>query len=84
MAINAASVALVISDIPWNGPVGAVRIGYIDGRLAVNPQEEDMLRSELDLVVAGHKEGITMVEGGANEVVGRGIDRCIGIGSAGN
>ena len=68
LAINAASIALVISDIPWNGPVGAVRIGYIDGRLAVNPQEEDMLRSELDLVVAGHKEGITMVEGGANEV----------------
>ncbi|MGB4436781.1 MAG: polyribonucleotide nucleotidyltransferase, partial [Acetomicrobium sp.] len=68
LAINAASVALVISDIPWNGPVGAVRIGYIDGRLAVNPQDEDMQRSELDLVVAGHKEGITMVEGGANEV----------------
>jgi len=68
LAINAASAALVISDIPWDGPVGAVRVGYIDGRLVINPKETDMQGSMLDLVVAGHKDGITMVEGGANEV----------------
>ena len=68
LAINAASAALVISDIPWDGPVGAVRVGYIDGRLVINPKESDMQGSVLDLVVAGHKDGITMVEGGANEV----------------
>jgi polyribonucleotide nucleotidyltransferase len=68
LAINAASAALAISEIPWDGPVGAVRVGYIDGSLVINPMEEDMQNSTLDLVVAGHKEGITMVEGGAGEV----------------
>lgn len=68
LAINAASAALAISDIPWDGPVGAVRVGCIDGSLVINPMEEDMQNSTLDLVVAGHKEGITMVEGGAGEV----------------
>jgi len=68
LAINAASAALAISDIPWDGPVGAVRVGYIDGSLVINPVEEDMQNSTLDLVVTGHKEGITMVEGGAGEV----------------
>ncbi len=68
LAINAASVALTISDIPWNGPVGAVRMGYVDGQLVVNPTEEEMTRSTLDLTVAGHSDGITMVEAGAKEV----------------
>ena len=68
LAINAASAALMISDIPWNGPVGAVRIGMIDGELVVNPHESAMLDSSLDLVVAGHADGVTMIEAGANEV----------------
>ncbi|WP_286952188.1 MULTISPECIES: polyribonucleotide nucleotidyltransferase [Aminobacterium] len=68
LAINAASVALVISEIPWGGPIGAVRIGYINDQLVVNPLEEQMLESKLDLLVSGHKDGITMVEAGANEV----------------
>lgn len=68
LAINAASAALSISDIPWDGPVGAVRIGCLDGALVVNPTEEQMLLSSLDLLVAGHLDGVTMVECGSKEV----------------
>ncbi len=68
LAINAASAALSISDIPWGGPVGAVRIGRVEGELVVNPTEEQMLLSELDLLVAGHLDGVTMVECGSREV----------------
>lgn len=68
LAINAASLALTISNIPWNGPVGAVRMGCLDGQLVVNPTEEQMPQSTLDLTVAGHAGGITMVEAGAKEV----------------
>lgn len=68
LAINAASAALMISDIPWAGPVGAVRIGLIDNELVVNPTEELIPESSLDLIVSGHADGITMVEAGANEV----------------
>ena len=68
LAVNGASIALACSDIPWGGPIGAVRIGCIDGQLVVNPDEADMPRSTLDLTVAGHKGGITMVESGAQEV----------------
>lgn len=68
MAVNAASAALVISDIPWNGPVGAVRVGYINGEFVVNPTIVEMGESALDLRVAGTREAIIMVEAGANEV----------------
>ena len=68
LGINGASFALSISDIPWDGPIGAVRIGCVDGKLVVNPDEQDLPKSTLDLVVAGHKGGITMVEAGAKEV----------------
>ena len=68
LAINGASAALAISGIPWGGPVGAVRIGLIEGRMVVNPTEEQMLVSTLDLLVAGHEDGVTMVESGAQEV----------------
>jgi len=68
LAINGASAALAISGIPWGGPVGAVRIGRINGELVVNPTEEQILLSELDLLVAGHDDGVTMVECGCNEV----------------
>ena len=68
LGINGASLALAISDIPWNGPIGAVRIGCIDGKLVVNPDEKDLPNSTLDLTVAGHRGGITMVEAGAQEV----------------
>lgn len=68
LAINAASTALMISDIPWNGPVGAVRIGRVDGALVVNPTYSQLKESDLDLRVAGTREAILMVECGANEV----------------
>jgi polyribonucleotide nucleotidyltransferase len=60
--------ALTLSEIPWNGPVAALRVGCIDGKFVVNPTEEELLQSTLDLVLAGHMGGITMVEAGAREV----------------
>jgi polyribonucleotide nucleotidyltransferase len=68
LAINGASAALMISPLPFMGPVGAVRIGMLDGELVVNPSLPDIETSELDLIVVGTKEGLTMVEAGANEV----------------
>lgn len=67
-AIIASSAALVVSDIPFNGPAGAVRVGKIDGEFVINPTFLEIENSELDIVVAGTKYGITMVEGGAKEV----------------
>ncbi|HHH41226.1 MAG TPA: polyribonucleotide nucleotidyltransferase, partial [Chloroflexi bacterium] len=68
LGIIGASAALTISDIPWDGPVGAVRIGLIDDELVVNPTIPEMVNSRLDLRVAGTREAILMVEAGANEV----------------
>src|SRR5919197_4796389 len=68
MCILGASAALTISDIPFDGPVAAVRVGYIDGELVVNPTIPQMERSRLDLVVAGTGEAPNMIEAGANEV----------------
>jgi polyribonucleotide nucleotidyltransferase len=68
LAINAASAALMISDIPWNGPVGAVRVGRVDGKFIANPTFPDMDKSDLDLRIAGTRDAILMVEAGANEV----------------
>lgn len=68
LAVNAASSALMISDIPWEGPVGAVRIGRIDGEFIVNPTFAQQEESDLDLRIAGTKDAILMVECGANEI----------------
>jgi polyribonucleotide nucleotidyltransferase len=68
LSINGASAALTVSNIPFQGPVGAVRMGFIDGQLAVNPPMADMDRSDLDLVVAGTEDAILMVEAGAKGV----------------
>jgi polyribonucleotide nucleotidyltransferase len=68
LAINSASAALTISDIPWDGPVGAVRIGLVDDEFIVNPSTGQMVDSKLDLRVAGTDEAILMVEAGADEV----------------
>src|SRR5688500_16113609 len=68
LAMNGASAALMISDIPFPFPVGAVRIGKIDGNFVVNPAEEAMQEADMDLVVSGTEEAILMVECGANEV----------------
>jgi len=68
LCINAASASLMISDIPWSGPIGAVRIGYVNDELVVNPSFSEMADSKLDLMVAGTREAIAMVECGAEEV----------------
>ena len=68
IAINAASAAVTISDIPFNGPVAAVRMGKIGDEFIVNPTFQQIEKCELEIVVAGTLDGITMVEGGAKEV----------------
>jgi polyribonucleotide nucleotidyltransferase len=68
LAINAASAALMISDIPWDGPVGAVRIGRIDGQMVINPTHAENEQSDLDLRIAGTRDAILMVESGAKEI----------------
>ncbi len=68
LAVNAASSAVMISDIPWGGPVGAVRIGLIDGQFVINPTFAELETSDLNLRLAGTREAILMVECGAKEV----------------
>jgi polyribonucleotide nucleotidyltransferase len=67
--MNGASAALMVSHIPFPAPVGAVRIGKVDGNFVVNPNEEDLLENtDLDLIVAGTEDAILMVEAGADEI----------------
>ena len=68
LAVIASSAAVVISDIPFNGPVAGVRVAYVDGEYVLNPTYAQMEKAQLEIVVAGTAEGFTMVEGGANEV----------------
>ncbi|MBP5163141.1 MAG: polyribonucleotide nucleotidyltransferase, partial [Spirochaetales bacterium] len=68
IAINAASAAVTISDIPFNGPIAGVRVALVNGEYVINPTFKQIEESDLDIVVAGTREGITMVEGGAHEV----------------
>ncbi len=68
LSINAASAALHISKVPLTEPIGAVRVGYINGELIVNPHMDEMEKSSLDIIVAGTRDSICMVEGQANEL----------------
>ncbi len=68
VAVIAASAALAVSDVPFMGPIGAVRMGYVDGEITVNPTREQLERSQLNMTVAGTREAIVMVEGGAEEL----------------
>ena len=68
LGITAASLALNVSRIPFEGVVAGVRVGYVDGQFVVFPSEEQLERSKLDIVVAGTKDAITMVEGEASEI----------------
>ena len=68
MGMISSSAALAISDIPFNGPIGAVRIGFIDGQYIINPGQKELEATRLNLVVAGTADAIMMVEGGANEL----------------
>jgi polyribonucleotide nucleotidyltransferase len=68
MAMIASSAAVAISDMPFSGPIGAVRVGYIDGKFCINPGYKEIVASTLNLVVAGTADAIMMVEGGASEL----------------
>ncbi len=68
IGITAASAALAVSNIPFNGPVGGIKIGRVNGQFIVNPDLETMEKSELNLVVAGTADAVMMVEAGANEL----------------
>ena len=68
VAMIGASIALSISDIPWNGPLGGLHIGLCDGKLVINPTEAQRKVSDLELTVAASREKVVMIEAGANEV----------------
>ena len=67
-ALIGTSAALAISDIPWNGPVGALKVGLVDGRLVFNPTSEERKVSDLDVTVVSTRKKVVMIEAGANEV----------------
>ena len=67
-AMIGSSIAIAISDIPWDGPTAAVKVGRVDGRFVINPTLEQREVSDIDMTVAGTKEAIMMVEAGAKEV----------------
>ncbi|XP_044746481.1 polyribonucleotide nucleotidyltransferase 1, mitochondrial isoform X2 [Coccinella septempunctata] len=70
LSINAASAALAISDIPWNGPIGAVRLGFLDNEILVNPTRKQLQHSDLNLIVSATKRNlVVMLEGNANNIL---------------
>ena len=68
MLAHVASAALMVSDVPFAGPLAAVRVGRIGGQFVCNPTKKELAESDMNIVVAGTKDAIVMVEGGANEV----------------
>lgn len=68
LAVNGASAALMLSDIPWAGPLGAVRVGRVDGKFVVNPTHSQLEKSDLDLVYVGNEKELVMFEGSACEI----------------
>jgi polyribonucleotide nucleotidyltransferase len=82
LAMNGASAALCLSGMPFDGPVGAVRVGQIDGRFVANPTTEQQNVSSLELVIAGTEEAVLMVEAGAKEVVEETMLEAIAFGHA--
>ena len=68
LAMNGASAALCISDIPFAGPIGAVRVGRVDGNFVINPTHDEREESDLDLIYVGNKQDVIMIEGQANEL----------------
>ncbi|KAL8185102.1 UNVERIFIED_CONTAM: Polyribonucleotide nucleotidyltransferase 1, mitochondrial [Gekko kuhli] len=81
LAINGASAALALSDIPWNGPIGAVRVGMIDGEVVINPTRKEMSSSTLDLVVTGApRSQIVMLEAAAENVLQQDFCHAIKVG----
>ena len=68
LAINGASAALCISDIPFAGPIGAVRVGRVNGEFVANPTHDERAQSDLDLIYVGTENEVIMIEGSANEM----------------
>jgi len=68
LAVVGASAALMVSDIPWEGPLGAVRVGRVNGQLIANPTHTQMIDSDLDLVYVGNETDLVMFEGSAKEI----------------
>lgn len=68
LMVNGASAALLASDIPWNGPIGCVRVGEIDGQFVINPTNEQMFESTLDLIYVGNEKEMMMIEGSADQI----------------
>ena len=68
LAMIASSAALALSGVPFQGPIGAARVGYIDGKYVLNPSKKDLENSEMDLVVAATKDGVLMVESEIGEL----------------
>src|SRR5437667_2997524 len=68
LALVGASAALMVSDIPWDGPLGAVRVGRVDGKFVANPTHSERVNSDLDLVYVGSSHDMVMFEGSAKEI----------------
>ena len=68
LSIIGASAALTVSDIPWDGPLGALRIGRVDGKFIANPTHAEMAESDLDLIYVGNTTDVVMYEGAAKEI----------------
>src|SRR5438270_11152993 len=68
LAINGASAALSVSDIPFAGPIDAVRVGRVNGQFVANPTHSERQQSDLDLVYVGMENDVIMIEGAANEI----------------
>jgi polyribonucleotide nucleotidyltransferase len=80
LSINGASAALCLSGIPFNGPIGAVRVGFVDGRFVANPTTAEQVLSSLDLVIAATEEAVLMVEAGSREVAEESVLEAIAFG----
>ncbi|XP_067277532.1 polyribonucleotide nucleotidyltransferase 1, mitochondrial isoform X2 [Pseudorasbora parva] len=81
LAINGASAALALSDIPWNGPIGAVRVGLVDGEFIVNPTRSEMNSSSLNLVIAGAPSSqVVMIEAAAENVLQQDFSHAVKLG----
>ncbi len=80
VSLVAASAALSISGVAWNGPIGGIRVGSLDGKFIFNPTYEERIKSDLDLIVAGSSERVLMIEAGANEITEEKIMEAISAG----
>lgn len=82
VAINAASAALALSDVPWNGPVGAVRLGQIDNELIINPTRKELEKSVLNLIVTATSSNlVVMLEGSASDILQQDLLKAIKLGT---